>query len=74
MKLTKNSLFKDFADFWLENYMLGFMKDNTYMGTYYHQTYYNLIPYFGKFKISDIKPSMIQEFLIFKDKSMHWKL
>lgn len=62
MKLTKNSLFKDFADFWLENYMLGFVKDNTYMGTYYHQTYYNLIPYFGKFKISDIKPSMIQKF------------
>lgn len=62
MKLTKNSLFKDFAAFWLENYMLGFVKDNTYMGTYYHQTYYNLIPYFGKFKISDIKPSMIQEF------------
>ena len=63
MKLTKNSSFKDFADFWLEHYMLGFVKNNTYMGTYYHQTYYNLIPYFGNFKISDIKPSMIQEFL-----------
>ena len=55
MKLTKNSSFKDFADFWLEHYMLGFVKNNTYMGTYYHQTYYNLIPYFGNFKISDIK-------------------
>lgn len=62
MKFTKNSLFKDFAVFWLENYMLGFVKDNTYMGTYYHQTYYNLIPYFGNLKISNIKPSMIQEF------------
>lgn len=26
MKLTKNSSFKDFADFWLEHYMLGFVK------------------------------------------------
>ena len=62
MKFTENTLFKDYAVFWLENYVRGFVKDNTYMGTYYRQTHNALIPYFGNMAISDIKSSIIQEF------------
>ena len=62
MEFTENTLFKDYAVFWLENYVRGFVKDNTYMGTYYHQTNNALIPYFGNMRISEIKSSVIQKF------------
>lgn len=63
MEFDENCLFKDCAMYWLENYVLGFVKDNTYMGTYYHTTHKYLIPFFGEMKIVNISPSLIQQFL-----------
>lgn len=68
MEFDENCLFKDCAIYWLENYVLGFVKDNTYMGTYYYPTVNHLTPYFGNMLITDIKPSKIQTFFNIQSK------
>ena len=63
-----STTFKDCALFWLENYMRGSVKNNTYMGTYYYPTTKHLIPYFGSMQIPNITPSIIQSFFNAKTK------
>lgn len=70
MILNTQSPFRDCATFWLENYIQGFVKNNTYMGTYYYPTAKHLIPYFGDMQIIDITPSKIQAF--FNSKSSQY--
>lgn len=54
--------FADWAEFWLETWKKGQVKDNTYYGTYCATVQNHLVPYFGDKLLSDISPSDIQEF------------
>lgn len=52
--------FEKWALQWLDIYKSGMVKDNSYWGTYYNPVVNHLIPYFGKLKLSEIKPMDIQ--------------
>lgn len=51
---------------WLNTYKKGFVKDNSYLGTYYTPIHNHLIPFFGDMFLVDIKPSHIK--MYFADK------
>lgn len=55
-------LFKEYAQYWLKTYCLGKVKNNTYSGTYQDPVDGHLIPYFGDFRIKNIKPDDVQKF------------
>lgn len=58
----QSPLFKDWAEIWLEKYKRGSVKESTYIDTYERTVNTYLVPYFGKMKLSDIKPVDIKHF------------
>ena len=54
--------FEEWANYWLETYRLGQVKDNTYFGTYFDPINLHLIPWFGAAPIDHITPGDIQKF------------
>ena len=65
MKLTENSgnaLLKDWLHCWLENELLGSVKNSSYQ-TYLRQIRVHLIPMLGHFRLSQLTPPIIYEFI-----------
>lgn len=60
--IDKDITFEEWALKWLNVYKKGKVKDNTYYGTYENPVKNHLIPYFGKWKLQEIKTIMIQQF------------
>lgn len=56
-------LFKDWALEWLKTYKRDTVKENTFVGTYENPIKKHLIPYFGEYYLTDIKPIDIRRFL-----------
>ncbi|MDF2685239.1 MAG: hypothetical protein K0S55_420, partial [Clostridia bacterium] len=71
--IARNVLFKDWALKWLELYIKGKVKDNTYRGTYENPVKVHLIPYFGETFMPEITPSAIQEFFDIKSEKYSYE-
>lgn len=56
-------LFKDWALEWLETYKRDTVKENTFVGTYENPIKKHLIPYFGEYNLTDIKPIDVRRFM-----------
>jgi integrase len=54
--------FKDWAILWLKKYKLNTVKENTYLESYKRTVEKYLIPHFGKFKLTQIKPIDVKSF------------
>lgn len=67
--IRQNVLFKTWAEKWLEIYIKGKVKDNTYRGTYENPVNVHLIPFFGEYYLNEITPSTVQMFFDIKQKS-----
>lgn len=61
--VEKSVTFSEWALKWLETYKKGKVKQNTYVGTYHNIVHVHLIPYFGGFRLTDIRPVDIQQFM-----------
>lgn len=68
--VLENPTFKDWAEKWLKYCKKGQVKANTYDGTYRQPIELHLIPYFGAFKLSDIRPISIQAYFDQKGKTL----
>lgn len=66
--VEKSKNFSLWADSFLEHYVKGFVKDNTYWNNYAAPIENHLKPYFGKVDITDIKPLDIKDFFVIKRK------
>ncbi len=60
--VEKSVTFADWAVKWLETYKKGKVKQNTYVGTYYDIVHKHLVPYFGQYVLTDIRPVDVQAF------------
>lgn len=61
--ITADYTFAEWADIWLKKYKLGRVKENTYLETYYRTVHSYLIPCFGQYKLTAIKPADVQCFI-----------
>lgn len=60
--LSKNTTFSEWANIWLETYKKPDVDERTYIDTYRNIIVNHLIPYFGNFILSDIKPINVKMF------------